>query len=49
MPIKTRPRWISGLMAQSDSCLSVTLPWERAAKRARRVPVGTARCVLEPA
>jgi hypothetical protein len=37
MPIKTRQRWIHGLLVESASSLPEALPWTRAAKRARRI------------
>jgi hypothetical protein len=37
MPLKTRPRWIHGLLVESAAALPEALPWSRAAKRARRI------------
>lgn len=37
MPIKTRQRWIHGLLVESAASLPEALPWTRAAKRARRI------------
>jgi hypothetical protein len=47
MPIKTRQRWIHGLMVESAAVLPEALPWTRAAKRARRAQSGTAQQILE--
>ena len=37
MPIKTRQRWIHGLLVESAATTPEALPWSRAAKRARRI------------